>query len=294
MFSQWIRILLKLFDICGFYTESSIASASRKHVVLLFVFHIVWTCVCSYFIIRFSMQPPVMTDVLPFSINYFIQHLSAMFAYWMITVESFVQRSAQRQFWKIYEHVQNHRRDGKQPLLRSYLIKLIEYFVVITLVQIYFMHYFTKFVQNLLFFRISYFIFVMVCQYRVFYFLLYLEIIKIELQNIKSELKRIVNLSQFDRTFSIRSNKRVNPRTNRVDSKMRNFVRFNLIRINEYYRLIFELGNCTNDVFGWSNITTILFCFHLLITDGNWALWAISQRPAGYTISTFCFAFRKT
>lgn len=287
MFSKWMRFLLQFYDICGFCTETSI-NTSRKNTIMLFVFHILWTCLCSYFNIKFSMQPSVYRDILPFSINFCVHHVSGIFTYWMIIIESYSNRPAQRRFWQIYERINMHYRGGRSKSFRRYSIKLIEYFSVSATVQIFFMQYYMQCVQSLFFFRLFYLVSVTVCQYRAFYFLLYLDMMKYEMEAIKSETKCAATLSRSNGTFIQSTEEGANHRSNSAIT-LENVIEYNLKRINGYYQLAYELSECINQIFGWSNFTTVLYCFHLPLTEANWALWAISFRPSGYRISIYLY-----
>lgn len=91
----------------------------------------------------------------------------------------------------------------------------------------------------------------------------YLEIVKYELKNIKNKLQQL----------SVSSN------NVGYDRKNENTI---LKSINQCYQVIYELKECINQVFGWSNVTTILFCFLLPLTDTNWAYLALFKRTVRY------------
>ncbi|XP_031623086.1 uncharacterized protein LOC116340633 [Contarinia nasturtii] len=105
--------------------------------------------------------------------------------------------------------------------------------------------------------------------YRVFYYIFFLELIKFELKMIKSEL------NQRTKNHSSIRNSWCHSAVNSVNEN-------NIKRINAYCQLVNELSGCMNSTFGLSNFATILYCFHMPLTDANWALWELDQRPWNY------------
>lgn len=257
MFPKWIWYLLKFSDICSFYTEISSLKSHKQSSIKILVFHILWAITLTFFVIKFSTQPIILDDVLPFSVNSILQYSSGMFTYWVMIVESYAQRKTQRKFWELYERMNPKKRKW---LLRSYAIKLIELFVVLTPIQIYFMYYFMFLTVNDFFFRIALIFCVVMYQYRVFYYLLYLEFIKRELENIRNDLEMIIM------------------KTNINSFGSQDLVTENLKNITQYYNQVYQLSNFINQMFGWSNFTTILYCFHLPLTEINWGFSMLNER----------------
>lgn len=62
---------------------------------------------------------------------------------------------------------------------------------------------------------------------------------------------------------------------------------FNLIRKN--YQRVHEMISCLNHTFGWSQFFTILFSFHILLTELNWSYWGLHERSAPYKIGFLIF-----
>lgn len=265
MFSKRIIILLKFFDMCGFQTETSKFTGSRKNTVKIFLAHNILALTLTCFVFAHSMRPLLQNETLPYMVNEIYQIINGMFTYWIIIVESYVRRRTQQQFWHVYEYIEKHCRKCKQFVSRSYNIKFVEYFSVVTTIQIIFLTYFTHYVGNYFLFRIAYLFSQIMYQYRVFYYLFYLELIKFDLETIKNELKRIVAVSQQSCGFDGYECSATN-----------------LKRINSYYQLICELNKHINHIFGWSNVLTVLYCFHLPLTDGNWATWELEERSNVY------------
>lgn len=241
MFSIWIKLLLRFFDICGFCTEFQRRNSkwNRYCDFHIFLCHIFCAFTLTTFAIQFSMQPLVLNDVLPSTVNNVLQNTVGMFVYWTIIIESYSIRTIQKRFWRLYERVRTSRSNCNDLWLRNYSIKLIEYSVTVLPILLYHMFFFINFVGNFFFFRLGYLFSTAMYQYRVFYYLFYLEIIKYELKCIRFKLHI------------------VSPDGIKCDSMTSNDLKF----INQYYHWIHELSECINQIFGYSHFATILFCF---------------------------------
>lgn len=280
MFPKWIDLLLKFYDVCGFNTETSKKTSNASRI---FAVHSILAFAFSCFILTHSMRPVIVGNVLPYMVNELLQMMNGIFTYWVIIIESYCQRETQRKFWKIYELMGKHQSRSKKSFLRIYLIKLVEFFGVVTTIQIIFIQYYTHYVGNYIFFRIAYLFSQIMYQYRVFYFIFYLELVKYELQYIKKELKNIAELIDLNSVKSAKRRTKV-----RCDSTMKKLSENSLKEINACFQLVYELTKCINQVFDWSNCAIILYCFHLPLSDANWAMWEIKKRSNCYVQGTIC------
>lgn len=263
MFSKFIILLLKFFDFCGFHTETPFFG-SKNQTVYISLVHCVCAIALTYFVFAHSTEPIILGEVLPYLVNEILQIMNGMLTHWTIIIESYVQRDTQKQFWKIFRYIEQHHVKCKKSFLHTYKIKFIEFFSVVTIIQIIFTCYFTHYVGNYYFFRFAYLVSQIVYQYRVFYYLFYLDLIAFELNIIKKELKMVASRTHghYYPMESINSNL--------------------LKEVNADCQRVFELIKCLNQIFGWSNFTTVLYCFHLPLTDSNWAVWELHQRTTVY------------
>lgn len=271
MFSKFIIVLLKFFDFCGFQPGTTKIMHSKDRTKCIFAVHCVCAFTLTYFVIGYASEPILLGDVLPYFVNEIFQILNGMSTHWVIIIESYGRRNIQQKLWNTYKYIDQHHVKCKKSLLRAYKIKFIEFFSVVTIIQIIFMCYFTHYVGNYYFFRIAYLFSQVVYHYRVFYYLFYLELIEFELKSIKTELKAIAKTTQRNGNNFDEGNLNVNC----------------LKKLNTHYQLIFELNEFLNQIFGWSNFTTILYCFHLPLTDFNWALWELHKRTTTYIIGIY-------
>lgn len=283
MFPKRIRLLLKFFDLCGFYTETSNKCEHETCKKRMFIVHSIWAFILTCFSVACSMEPMILGDGLPYLVNELLQMMNGLLTYWVIIVESYLQRETQRKFWRIYEYIETFHKSCKRKFLRIYFIKFMEYLVVILIIQIYFTQHFTHYVKHYSLFRICYLFSQILYQYRVFYYLFYLELVKFELKIIKNDLKKVVALNECRNSFSQCKHRH----KFRCHTSIGKFRENTLKRISSYCQLVFELSKCINQIFGWSNFTTVIYCFHLPLTDGNWALRGLHERPGDYIIGEF-------
>lgn len=276
MFPKHIRVLLKFYDMCGFYTETT----GQSGPICPFLFHGTWVFMITCFTIACSMEPMIIGDNLPYLVNELLQIMNGILVYGMVIVESYLQRKTQQKFWLIYKRIETLRDYCKSKFLCIYIFKVIEFVTAVTIMQTYFTQHFTHYVKHYSLFRIVYLCSQIVYQIRVFHYLFYLELIRFELKTIKNELKNAVELSEFRNTFSCR----IDRRSYGCYTVLECFNEKTLERINAYCQFVFQLRSCINQMFGWSNFFTIIYCFHLPLTDGNWALKGLYERDGDYII----------
>lgn len=259
-FPKWITYLLKYFVIWGFHPE---ISAHHRKISILFVIHVVLACFLTGSMISFIVHSNLTTESCLNLVNDWIQYVSALIAYWIIILEAYIQRAYQRKFWIVYQNIDLYSFKRLIPNLRNYRLKFLEYFVIFLMIQIRLIGYFITLEQEAFSFLFTYFMVVKMYQSRVFYYIFYLELIKDELISIEKKLKTIVSISDCS-----------------VHDVSRNWFK----ELREYYKSVYEMVNCINEIFGWSQFITILFCFHLPMTDLNWAYSSIHLRSIGYMI----------
>lgn len=281
MLSKWDIFLLKCFDLCGFCSERYSFNFLPKSTLYKNLLHIIWALALTFFVLMYLRQPKILDYVLPYSVNRVLQYTSGILTYWVVIVESSTKNKIQRKFWQIYEHINQCHTIHKRSVWSAYSVKLIEFFIVGTSIHIYFMYYFLSTRGNYFFFRLAYLYSVILNQYRVFYYLFYLDLIKFELNTIKIALQDIVLSNHFSASST---NQSVN----------RNVYVKRLQMIYKHYRYIYELSTCINHIFGWSKFATVLFCFQLPLGDGNWASFDLYKRSMGYAYGiAICINFQR-
>lgn len=270
MFSKWIFFLLKSFDICGFYTEVTHLQNPSKRACQIFLLHAFWAFAIIIMVVMFSMHT---SGVLPYMVNVNLQNTCGAVDS-VIIIESFTQRKVQQQFWQIYQCIYFDKPHQK-PYFGAFLIKLMTFFTAITPIAFYLV-YNSLSVETVVYFWycFAYFFLFIVYQVRIFYYLFYLELIKYELIAIRNALKDVAFVSGFKRNSS--------PIAHHTNERLRES---NQIKaVYKHYSQICELNDCINQIFGWSNFVTILYCFGLPLTDANWAYTSFGQWSMEYTI----------
>lgn len=230
--------LFIIYECCGFQTG---IFKSRIIAVIFLTIHVVLAVIFTISLFRFSLRLRDFGSSI-YAINEIQQYTSALSAYWLIIIESYCKRATQQRFWLLLAKIQNDGCTGRGTGFRiwKHIFQLIDFFATIN----YFLFgYSGDFFQNDSA-LISYFAVVNLCLHRVFHYVFHLKIIEYELKLVECEV--------------INSFKKVN-----------GFGGVQLLKIRESYRLILEMVECVNSIFGWSNLATILFCFHFLLSELN-------------------------
>lgn len=260
MLPKWMIYILHYFDLCAFCTAIKSSQRYQKIVRLSFLSHVIIATISTLFIIRYLNRP--ISDILG-TVNDIVKFGVGLSVYWSSILEMNLNCDAQKLFWMRFQKIHNQYCTHQSFLLRNYLIKCAIYSIAMFFI---FFSYFWKIIAcnvKFLYFFFSY-LFVMVMYVnRAFYYLFYLEIIAYELGKIENEVKSIVRIIEFKRTsiFGIKY------------QMHGEFERKRLKWIREYYQLIYEIAMDLNNVYGWSNVETILYSFQLSLTEINWFYW---------------------
>lgn len=219
---------------CCFNTGHTELTSTQRRIGVIFWMHISLALLFVYVNVRFFYY---FRDSLGFlsAINELVEFSGSLFTYWLIIIDSFVFRKAHQQFWL---HIQRIKMDEHLSgifTFYSYKIKFIEFFAVSTAGILYrFSHSVERFVVF-----IVYNIPVRICQIRVFYYILCLEIGQLQLRQIEHEMNRTSSQSQ-------------------------------LKQIREKLRYVYETTELLNTIFDWSHVAAVLYCFFSIFTDSNY------------------------
>lgn len=115
-----------------------------------------------------------------------LQYFSALYTYWLIIFDSFYHRQTNQCFWDLYQQLHSHFHGHTKWNLRAYLLKLIELFAATSVVFIAFI-----IINNFYNLKIAsvYAFLIKICQFRVFYYMFCLEVIRSQLLVIESEIR---------------------------------------------------------------------------------------------------------
>lgn len=251
---------LNFFDICCYDTGSSKLSKNRKIIHFIYLVHILLAILLTFFEFQMFIEYYPLLG-LSEAFSELLQYSTPLFTYWLIIMDSILQRKSHQHFWKCFERIHDQFNCRINFNFRGYFIKFFEFFSVsISIVVI------TGVINGLSHFDIecAYAILFEVVQLRIFYYLFCLEIVHSQLNAIENEVKSIERIQNHfdDRQWYLLCT---------VESDDYHlFALRRLKQIREYVYCVYKMIDILNTMFGWSHVTAILFCFYLLLTGFNW------------------------
>lgn len=268
--SQIVNVL-NFFDVMGYCTGSTALTKYRQIRLLIHVMHSVFAVLFTMYMFQLSVELYQVMGLLE-TLNELAQYSVALNTYWLIILDSFLHRYKHRSFWMIVQLIDEHF-CSQTVFLRGYLCKIFEYFPV-TLISSYLI-YFLKAVPQVRAVFIGDTL-ITICQLRVFYYLFCLEVVNWQLKMIETEVKIMKSVSP-------------------MDDKTHPFREFDLKRfkwINKYYDCVMEMTELLNDIFGWSQIASILCCFYTLLTNLNWLYANLDRLSVTHSSGSFQVTFK--
>lgn len=254
MLPHRITHILNFFDAFGYNSGTSKLSTTRNLQFIVYAVHI-------FLILSFSVYEtasiPMLFKVFNYSevLNQILQYWATLFTCWLTIFDSILHRNAHKFFWDVLEIIDQKFCCQSKFSFNCYEVKMVEFFVVTVLTTILM---FLTFDYNLLSVEIAYNFLVLLCEFRVFYYLFCIEIIHFQLRIIENEVKTMqtslncsANLSQMPKL-----------------SQIYELHRFKWTR--EYFHCIYEMVNLLDEFFGWSHVAAISFCAYLVLTDLHW------------------------
>lgn len=169
----------------------------------------------------------------------------------IVIFESYSKQNVQREFWNIFCRIRtDFNRSNHELLCRSYFAKFGQFFGVMVVSKC--IQYYRRDISELtLEFMIALVSLQTMAQIRVFHYLFFIHLLNHQLDEIGMEAGSLAEAS---------------------DNKSIPNERLRWIRM--YYDLVYELSKCINEIFGWSNVVSILYLFLLLAVD---MIWTYSQ-----------------
>lgn len=236
--NQIVR-MLNLFDACGYNTGSSKLSDHPRIIFFKFLQF------CLFFLFIFLMLSHSLSSYFyePRPIEYFnqmIQYYVCLGTYFIIIYDALSQQQKHKHFWKVVQVIDE--KFGRQNgfSCRSISFKLIEHFAITFLAIIIYCVISSYKSTHLLFHLL-----VKLCHLRVFYYIFCVNIIYFQLKNLHDELKTINTLDFTSQIHQIKLNR-------------------------DYYHCVHDMIASLNEVFDWSGVTTVSFCFFFWLADLNW------------------------
>lgn len=201
--------------------------------------------------------------------NVGIKYFGLIAVHWIICLESYCSRPVQRRFWHIYREIESSSKWLDRNTVRdSYVIKFAVFFIVSIGISI---NHFTVLATTTLNMKsdlpksISITFLIMVHEMQCFYFLFFVYLLDDQLHKVGTNLKALANDSENGSVSCDR-----------------------LRRIRIHYDLTYELSNCMNEAFGWSNFVNVLYIVMRLAADLNWMYSKIHNHVGVQKERKFC------
>lgn len=274
MYPRWIVLLLSYYDFWGFRSEFNTSGFYNKIVRIISVLHLFLVTTATLFFIQYFLNFDA--DTLGIA-NDIIKYFGALCVYWTIFIETNSKFVSMKRFWHIFQLIDYQHFNHQYFKRRFFLFKTISFFLAAFILHILYLERAILFAGTK---YISFWFFngilMMIYQHRAFYYLFYLDLVEYELNIIKNDIMDIVKTIEkikiemhiFDKRKSI--------------SKL--FEQKRLKWIRNYYMLVYDMSECLNAVFGWSNMTTVLYSFLLILTDLNSFYWRWYNKNKVYMI----------
>lgn len=267
MFPWFVLIHLKIFDFFGFcteYTEEANANKNQKQLRSIFIFciHLLNFIVLCYFLYRFTQNPIIDFNAIA-QVNDITKFIAINFLYIFVIVESILKRKSQRHFWKEYNNIQTQFNNNyirwQNISFRFYYIKCFSHFVVVFSSELVMYAYIINHIGiNQLYYIFAFSTWFSMHQFRMFYYMFYLELIIYQLKVIDHDIDDLYNRNRSE------------------SSKQMIFINCKrLKKIRQHYGLIYTMTELLNDIFGWSHAIAVLYCFLLMLNQFNELIWCI-------------------
>lgn len=262
MLPQQILDILCYFDVCGVNSGSSKVSRNKRATYLIYFVHITTAILLSLF--EFHLMSEYYPSLgLIEAISESLEYKAALYTYWLIILDSVVHRRVHEQFWNILQHIDDCFSSQPKCAIRSYVVKFNLY--ILKTVSIMVIRLTISSITGFII-DFAYIVLFIVCEIRMFYYLFCLEILHMQLKIVEDELKTMMNILSL---ASFREDYSSMGKTITISAYDKfEFQRMKWIR--EYYLCVYQMMCNLNEIFGWSHVGAIMFCFYYLLTESNW------------------------
>lgn len=252
MLPHQVLHLLSFFDFFGYNSGWSRLSRNHRIANIFYIIHIFSAAVFVAYGFRLIT---IYYLKLKFAeaISECLQYTAALYTYLSIIFDSFVYRRTHARFWQMFEHLHQQQKiacscNGRpfDFAHRNYMIKLSLFGlkVAVTCAIRLGGHSMQKFEIDA-----PYVCLFTVCEIRMFYYLLCLEIVNGQLKMVAMKCQWIVN------GFNCCDAEHVQQRLKNIRQN-----------VGSVHSMVCHLNN----IFGWSNFTAISFSFCFILTELNW------------------------
>lgn len=242
MSSKRIAFFLNIFDAIGFNTGSSKLSKIRFAVVLINLIPIFLSIL--FILSQIHANSIYIAELAPIEyINETLQYFVTLCTYLFIVMDSLSQRQKHKKFWKTIQQIDKHLTHENTIKLKCYIYKIATFhgFACFYIVIAPFIRD-VKTDESIF----IYFLIIKLCQTRVFYYVFCVEVLIFQFEMMSNRLK-LINTTSNDIVYAQQ-----------------------LSSACWHYEHVFELSTLLNDVFGWSQVFLISFCFYFFLAELNW------------------------
>lgn len=249
-----LSLVIRFFELCGFHHSAWTHRRPVKYCIfaLQSTILLIFTINGTKYILAITEFMETL-GVLNFALFYF----ALLATYWCIIIESYAQKPVQKSFWELHGSLMDF--GLRDAMKRLYLCEFVVHVLLTAIMLFLSVHDQNTTAKAIL----IYYILLFMCNNRLFYFLLYLKLIKIELQQIALALTFGHNSSGRERFLMI------------------------LNKSRRQYQRVHEMVACINGIFGWSQFTSILICFYTLLAYFNFTYQQFEQKFEDHGLCEF-------
>lgn len=258
MLLNWIKNYLNFFDLCCFNTGQTEITSSQRRIGFLFAIHI--SLALSFVYVKFHLfyYLCALMGFLP-AINELVEYSGSLYTYWLIIFDSFVYRNAHKQLWLLIQRIDMDVHQSGTFTFYCYKIKFMEFLAASTAPII---NIFVDSIERFVVY-IVYIIPVRICQIRIFYYILCLQPIRMQLKQIERDVDRMCSLQCIENGRS------------------------QLKELREKFQCVYEIVELLNTIFGWSHVAAVSYSFFSIFTDSNYLYVHVNKLTAMDSIGKF-------
>lgn len=171
------------------------------------------------------------------------------YTYWLIIFDAIFHQHSHRHFWKVLQMINTCFAPQNTVNIVPYIRKFVSFFSI-TISSILIIYLSTQAHNRTIDVRapvfLNFIILIRLCQLRVFYYVFCVEMVNCQLKMIKHKLKSLKNQMNFSST------------------------KRDYHWIRGYFHCVYEMVTHLNEIFGWSHVAAVSFCFYLFLSDLNW------------------------
>lgn len=242
MFPKWLRNILKYFSLWSFHSVPFVKIGGTITTNVVLIFHIGLCAWCSFCAYREFIRKQALMEFIDV-LNFFLYYITSASLYWFIIYDSYTKKREQQLFWETYGRANKRLRSKLNLEKGKYLTVMI--LLIIADVFVCAIALIREIKTD--FGRIMHFTLLTVFDHRICFYFLHLKVIAFHLKEIQAQIKAITARN----------------------SNVLSMQRLHLIR--DQYKLVYEMSDSVNRIFGISHLILIMLSFHSSVTFLNFS-----------------------